>query len=141
MALGIVRGPAFGGKSLFIRENSSPGDVLADFTLIYAAIANVRRNPDTGRFPPRESGDPRLALAQLVKIAVIREAASRGLEGWTTTSSSEPEAVERLREFGATGRVVTVDPGEAVVLRRLAEYTAEEGGDSECQNAIRRWYS
>ena len=141
MALGIVRGPVFAGKSAWIRDNSSPGDVVADFTLIYVALANVRRDPNTGRLPVRESGDPRLALARLMQIAVVREALDKGLGGWTTTSSSDPEALERLREFGATGRVVTVDPGEAVVRQRLAAYVADQGGGSECLAAINRWYS
>ena len=141
MALGIVRGPVFAGKSAWIRDNSSPGDVVADFTLIYVALANVRRDPNTGRLPVRESGDPRLALARLIQIAVIREAAEKSLTGWTITSSSDPEAVERLREFGATGRVATVDPGEAVVRQRLAAYINDQGGGEECNRAISRWYS
>lgn len=133
MAFGILRGPAGAGKSQAIE----PGILRADVTALWAALTGAVRGPD-GRYPVREDGDPALRLALYLKAAAVAYAAREGLNGWATTSSSSPEAVERLREQGARGPVQTVDPGEDVVQRRLAEPNGELS--PACEQAVRRWY-
>ena len=136
--LAIVRGPAGGGKSQWIRERIGPADVLVDYTALWAALTAAERGPD-GKYPIRLDGDPRLALVEWVRMAAIRQAAERELSGYVTTSDSRPEAVERLQAAGATGPVETVDPGEAVVRARLAD--AVTGALSpQCEVALARWY-
>ena len=131
MPLGILRGPAGGGKS----QELSPGELRADLTAIWVALYGYERGPD-GRYPERS--DDEAAVASYIKAAVVAFAARRGLTGWATTSSASPEAVERLREQGATGPVRTVDPGEETVRRRLA---GPDGTVSPaCEQAIARWY-
>ena len=120
MAIGIIRGPAGGGKSQVIAARLRPGEVVIDFTRLYVALAGVERGPD-GRYPVRHDGDPRLALAEYVRMVAVRQASDRELSGYATTSDSRPEAVERLRDAGATGPVETVDPGREVVRARLAD--------------------
>ena len=138
MALSIVRGPAGGGKSQWIQERLRPGEVVIDFTRLYVALAGVERGPD-GRYPVRQDGDPRLALAEYVRMVAVRQASDRELDGYVTTSDSRPEAVERLQAAGATGEVETVDPGESVVRARLAD--AVTGALSpQCEIALGRWY-
>ena len=100
MALVIVRGPAGGGKSGYIERERKPGDVLADFTAIFAAVSGVTRGPD-GRYPIRTDDDPLIPLAAWVKAAIVRQAAARGLRGYVTTSDSSAGEIERLRELGA----------------------------------------
>lgn len=133
MAFSIIRGPAGAGKL----QELSPGELRADLTALWVALTGAERGPD-GRYPERSGDDPALALALYLKAAAVRYAAREGLRGWVTTSSSSPEAVERLREQGASGPVRTVDPGEQTVRRRLA------GPDGElsaaCEQAIGRWY-
>lgn len=132
MALGILRGPAGAGKS----QELEPGELRADLTALWAALFGRERGPD-GRYPERSESEAQVAA--YVQAAVVAFAARQGLTGWATTSDSSPEAVERLRERGATGPVRTVDPGEAVVRRRLA---GDEGQLSpQCEAAVRRWYS
>ena len=48
--------------------------------------------------------------------------------------------MERIREQGATGAARTIDPGEQVVRRRLADPDTGEL-DPECDRALLRWYS
>ena len=135
MALTILRGPVGSGKSQLIREEKP--EILADVTALWAAISGAERDAD-GLFPERRGDDPALEAARYMKAALVGFAARRGLRGIVTTSDSSPEAVERLREQGATAGVRTVDPGEAVVRRRLA---APDGQLSPaCEQAVGRWY-
>ncbi len=138
MAVGIIRGPAGAGKSQWFQRNAEPGDLLLDVTAIWAALRGLERDA-SGRYPVRLASDPGLDLALYLRAVAVRFASENGLDGWATTSNSAPEAVERLRERGAAGRVVTVDPGESVVRARLADpETGEVSG--ECDRAVRRWY-
>ncbi|MCY3845691.1 MAG: hypothetical protein OXH69_19370 [Acidobacteria bacterium] len=138
MPIAIVRGPAGGGKSQWISERLQPGEVVIDFTRLYVALAGVERGPD-GKYPVRDDGDVRLALAAWLQLAAIRQAARRELDGYTTTSDSRPEAVERLLAAGATGEVVTIDPGRAVVTARLSD-PATGALSPQCEAALGRWY-
>ncbi len=133
MALGILRGPAGGGKSQTLR----PGALRADVTALWAALLGLERGPN-GKYPERPDADPVLGLATYLKAAAVAYAAREGLTGWVTTSDSRPEAVERLRARGATGEVQTVDPGEDVVRRRLAN--ADGQLSPACEQAVKRWY-
>ena len=118
--ISIIRGPAGGGKSQWIAEHKRPGEFVADFTLLFAAVAAVTRGPD-GKYPVREDGDPLLPLVSAVKAYVVRQAAARQLSGYVTTSDSRQSEIDRLRDAGADGPVETIDPGESVVAARLAD--------------------
>ena len=138
MAISIIRGPAGGGKSQYVEGAHRAGEVVIDFTRLYAALALVERGAD-GKYPVREDGDPLLPLVEAVKTFATREAARRELAGHVTTSDSSPGEVERLRALGASGATVTLDPGEEVVRARLAD--AESGELSPaCHKALSRWY-
>ena len=134
----IVRGPAGAGKSGYVERERRPGELLADFTMLYAAVAGVTRGPD-GRYPVRQDTDPLIPIVAAIKAFVVREAARRGLRGYVTTSSSAPGELARLRELGASDAApITLDPGESVVRARLA---GDDGELSEqCRLALARWY-
>lgn len=135
MPVGIIRGPAGAGKS---QRAAELGGILLDVTAIWAALSGVERD-EHGRYPERTLEDPALAVALYLRAVGVRFAAEQGLDGWATTSSSSPEAVERLRDRGATGQIVTVDPGESVVRARLADPVTGILS-SECDEAVKRWY-
>lgn len=132
MALRILRGPAGAGKS----QEIEPGTLRADLTALWVALFGYERGPD-GKYPERTAEEA--AVASYLKAAVVRHAAREGLPGVVTTSDSSPEAVERLREQGATAGVQTVDPGIDEVRRRLADPTTGRLS-AACEEAIRRWY-
>ena len=135
MALEILRGPAGSGKSQLILEEEP--EILADVTALWAAIGGYQRDAN-GLYPERRGDDAALEAARYLKAALVGFAARRGLSGIVTTSDSSPEAVERLREQGATAGVRTIDPGEAVVRRRLAGPDGQLSG--ACEQAVQRWY-
>ena len=139
MALTIVRGPAGGGKSGYVERVRRPGEVLADFTLLYAAISGATRGPD-GRYPVRLDSDPLIPITAAIKAYIVRQAAARALRGYVTTSDSSAGELARLRELGASdAEAITLDPGRAVVEARLSD--PETGELSEqCRLAPARWY-
>ena len=134
MALGILRGPAGAGKS----QEIEPGTLRVDLTAIWVALTGAERDAD-GRYPVRGDGDPALDLARYLKAAAVRQAARMGLQGVVTTSSSAPEAVERLREQGATGPVRSIHGAAEVSVDRLSD--ADGNLSDECRQALERWFT
>ena len=139
MAVNILRGPAGAGKSQWFDANAEPGSLWLDLTAIWASIRGLERGPD-GRYPVRLDDGQGLRMAAYLKSTGIAFAERENLNGWTTTSSSAPESIERLRARGASGVVRTIDPGEQVVRRRLTDPITGEL-DPECDRALLRWYS
>ncbi len=140
MPITILRGPAGAGKSQYLEENLQPGEITIDITPLHVALNHpvLRRGPD-GKYPIRQPDDLSLNLARIAKRFLVGRAEALGVSGYVTTSDSSPEEIEKIRGWGATGRVVTVDPGEAVVRRRLADSTGEV--PDACEDSIVRWYS
>ena len=134
--LAIVRGPAAGGKSQWIRQTLRAGEVLADVTGLDAALRGVVRDA-AGKYPIRVSDDV-LGTVHYVRAALVRAAHDADVGGYVTTSDSSPAAVERLRDRGALGGVRTIDPGQAVVRARLAG--ADGVVSPACEIALSRWY-
>ena len=118
--IGVFAGPAGAGKSQVLRERLQPGEVVVDYTMLWVALTAAERGPD-GKYPERTDDDPRLGLVSAVKAYALRDAARRELNGYTTTSDSRPEEIERLRRGGADGPVETIDPGREVVAARLSD--------------------
>ena len=90
----LLTGPAGGGKSQAARELLRTGkvDVAADFQSILAALLLLERDPETGRYPPRDRAAERLIpLAQAIKaLRSLAEARSREL---TVVATNSPTAV------------------------------------------------
>ena len=144
MSVSILRGPAGAGKDSWIRSNY-PAALLADATILWAAVSQAVRDPETGKYPERPATDPALALALYLKATAIRFAATRPeIELWTTTSNSSAESIQRIQEKisaggGELGQVVTLDPGREVVEARLSDAVSGELSP-ECEEAVQRWY-
>ena len=138
MPITVVRGPAGAAKSQYIQENAEPGDVILDVTALWAALTGVERD-ENGRYPVRRADENGLRLALYLRAAGVRFSEEQGFGGFATTSSSSPIAVERLRERGASGPVLTLDPGREVAERRLRDPDTGDL-DPECSRALIRWY-
>ena len=135
MAIIPVIGPAGAGKSQVIDNLRRPGQVLLDYTGLYAAIGGVQRDA-SGRYPERLAGDPLIPLIAAVKDYAVEQAVNRQLDGYVTSSSRDD--IERLERI--TGeQAVIVDPGEEVTRARLAD-PATGIVSEECNKALRRWY-
>lgn len=137
MALTIVRGPAGSGKSQYVHDALEDGQLVADVTLLWAALRGLERDSN-GRFPIRRSDDPALHVARRLKALTVRIAQQETIGGFVTTSSSSAEATQRLIEQGAASSgIVTIDPGRRVVAARLA---IDGELSAPCSRALERWY-
>ena len=138
MPIQPIVGPAGGGKSQVIEAERRPGDVVIDFTSIWAALTAAGRGPD-GRYPVREGDDPALGLVAAVAAFALSEAVKRELNGYVTTASRDRvAALERVT--GQPARVVDVKPGP--LLARLSETDGDgEYLDGQCVSAVRRWWT
>lgn len=139
----LVEGPAGSGKSQLVASMLDAGevDVLADLTALWVALRGVERLP-SGRYPIRHDDDPtvRTGLAAQVRATVVRQALRADLR--TAVTSGSPRTATRwarvAEEERAAFQVRTVDPGEDVARRHLAE---DDGTLSDqCERAVDRWY-
>ena len=130
-----VVGPVGAGKSQYIEEERRPGDVLVDFTLIYAALSGAVRGAD-GRYPERQDGDPLIPLAAALMAHALSEAVKRQLRGWVTTASRDKvQTLERI-----TGEpAVVLDPGDDTVIQRHYR-KSDPSITMQCSQALGRWY-
>lgn len=131
----VVAGPAGAGKSQYVARERNPGDILIDYTSIWAALTGAERGAD-GKYPERETGDPALPLVSATKEFVLRQAVERELNGFVTTSARDE--VQRL-ESVTNSTAEIIDPGQDVVRLRLADPETGRLSD-ECQGALNRWY-
>ena len=135
--LTVVAGPPFGGKSRFVRSRLKGSEIWIDYTSLFAALAGQERDPETRRYPVRDTGDPRLAYTALVRVIAIERAAESGLSGYVTTSRRED--ISRLQDLASTDRLWIVDPGEDVVRDRMSAYY-DGAVPGECEGAVAGWY-
>ena len=114
--------------------------LLADVTLLWAALRGLERGPD-GRFPERQDDDPALPLARYLQAAAVREGLRQGVDVAVTTSQrGQATRWQDVAEETATPLAVkTIDPGEAVVRARLAD-AATGVLSGSCERAVGRWY-
>lgn len=137
----LISGPAGSGKSQVAREmveDSSELVVVADVQSIVVGLLQLRRNPETGKYPLRD--DRVLPTAEYIRRAIITAAVARQIRVITTNSDGSQDRRDQLLSLlGSGAREVVVDPGEATVAARLSD--ARTGRlSSACSGAIRRWY-
>ena len=137
MPIQPIVGPAGSGKSQVVAAERRPGDILIDFTVLWAALTGAVRGED-GRFSVREDDDPSLPLVSAAYWFTLSEAVSRELSGFVTSASrANVERLERIT--GRKARVVDVKPGP--LLARLSEVDGDgDYLDTACVSAVRRWY-
>ena len=137
----LISGPAGGGKSAAVRQESAdrPGPtVIADFQAIYAALLLLDRGPD-GRYPERQAAQEHLLpLAEYTRRAVITGAVNREIFVIATNSDGNQQRRQELLGFlGPGSRERVIDPGIEIVTERLSV----DGTLSEpCRDALNRWY-
>ena len=138
----LLSGPAGAGKSQAAREllRTGKADVAADYQSILAALLLLERDPETGRYPPRDRATERLIpLAQAIKTTIIAEARSRELTVVATNSNGSPAQRQRLiAELGGALETI-IDPGREVVEQRLADPVTGQLS-SGCSQAVSRYY-
>ena len=135
----LISGPAGAGKSQVARARLAERNglaIVADFQSLYAALRQELRGPD-GKFPIRDNRY--VPLVERIRLNLIEEA--RNSDIGVITTNSDRNAVRReflLDRLGPESQEEIVDPGRAVVTRRLA--AADGSLSPACKQALARWY-
>ena len=126
----VVTGPPAAGKSTWVREHAQPGDVVVDYDLIAAALSA----PSSGTTHDHQ-GAVR-ATAFRARSAAIREALSHAVDVDVYIIHALPPADALARYAEHRAHLITVDPGQDVVMARIAEQRP-----AAARAVARRWYS
>lgn len=130
MTLFIVVGPPAAGKSTWVDKNAKPGDITIDFD----RLANTLSSSNTGTHdhPPhiifitkaarKAAIDTAVRFRNLVDVYVIHSTPSASM-------------MIRYKKLGA--EVITIDPGEEIVMERIRQ----ERPAVNSQQVADRWYS
>lgn len=123
----VITGPPASGKTTWVREHAKPGDITIDFD----AIANVL-TPPNGQ--PHKHTPAVQAVTKAARQAAIDTALrTPEIDVYVIHSSPSAATLARYRDAGA--QVVTIDPGQDVVLARCR---AERPW--QMQQAAKHWY-
>lgn len=124
----IVTGPPASGKTTWVRDHAKPGDITIDFD----AIANVL-TPSDGK--PHKHTPAVQAITKAARQAAIDTAlGTNDVDVYIIHSAPGASTVQRYQELGA--HIITIDPGEAVVMARCR---AERPW--QIQQAAKHWYA
>ena len=142
MASILLSGPAGSGKSQEARRllaSASVPTIMIEYQELYASCLGLRRNPETGRYPPRRPQDAfALPMAEYLRQAAISGALAQELD--IVLSNSDGDADRRNFLLGRLGPGATeriIDPGIEVVTQRLS---VDGTLDPACADALARWY-
>ena len=142
MASVLISGPAGGGKSAAARAilaESTVPTIMIEFQDLYASVLGLRRDPETGRYPPRRPQDAyALPMAEYLRQAAITGAIAQELD--IVLMNSDGDSDRRaflLGRLGPTASERIIDPGVEIVTQRL---TVDGTLDPDCARAIQRWY-
>ena len=142
MASILLSGPAGAGKSQEARRllaAASVPTIMIEFQDLYASVLGIRRNPETGRYPPRRPQDAyALPLAEYGRQALISGAIAQELD--VVLTNSDGNADRRAFLLGRLGPLATervIDPGISVVTERLS---VQGTLSPDCLSAIQRWH-
>ena len=142
MASILLTGPPGAGKSQEARRllaSASVPTIMIEFQELYASCLGLRRNPETGRYPPRRPQDAfALPMAEYLRQAAISGAIAQELD--IVLSNSDGDADRRAFLLGrlGPGAVETLlDPGIEVVMERLS---VDGTLSDQCRQAIQRFY-
>ncbi|MET9957045.1 hypothetical protein ABZ135_36595 [Streptomyces sp. NPDC006339] len=125
----VVTGPPAAGKSSWIRAHATARDIVIDLDLIATAL--------TGPGAPQWNQDPTiLRVAHKARFAAMNEAFELRdkVDVYLIHTMPSVKALAKYKRLGA--EIVTVDPGQAVVMARIDAMRSPE-----MQRVATRWYS
>lgn len=130
MTLFVVVGPPAAGKSTWVAAQAKPGDITIDFDKLANTLSSA--NTGTHEHPPhihfitmaarRAAIDAAVRFRNLIDVYVIH-------------SNPSDSTMFRYKKIGA--EVVTIDPGEEIVMERIRR---ERPAISE-QEIAEKWYA
>src|SRR5690606_1902100 len=124
----VVTGPPASGKSTWIEAHAKPSDIVIDLDRITSAL--------TGPGAPAWNQHPlHLRVAHRARYAAIDEALQLldQLDVYLIHTMPSPKALAKYKRHSA--RIVTVDPGEDVVMQRIRAMRSPT-----MERVASRWY-
>lgn len=124
----VVTGPPAAGKSSWIQAHATARDIVIDLDLITRALS--------GPGAPAWNQDPlQLRVAHRARYAAMHEAFELRdqVDVYLIHTMPSRKALAKYKRLDA--RIVTVDPGRDVVMKRI-----EAMRDPDMQRVATRWY-
>ena len=124
----VVTGPPAAGKSSWIQAHATARDIVIDLDLITRALS--------GPGAPAWNQDPlQLRVAHRARYAAMHEAFELRdqVDVYLIHTMPSRKALAKYKRLDA--RIVTVDPGRDVVMKRV-----EAMRDPDMQRVVTRWY-
>lgn len=124
----VVTGPPAAGKSTWVREQAKHGDVTIDFD----ALASTLTPPDEPHSYPHHI----IAITKAARMAAVHTAMNlpRSINVYIIHSTPSNKQLGWYDRQGA--KIITIDPGEDVVLQRCrAERPAH------MLDVVQQWYA
>ncbi|MFJ1808535.1 MULTISPECIES: AAA family ATPase [unclassified Streptomyces] len=124
----VITGPPASGKSSWIQSHATARDIVIDLDLITRAL--------TGPGAPQWNQDPTiLRVAHRARYAALDEAIQVRDKADVYLIHTMPSAKAMAKYKRLDARIVTVDPGEAIVMQRI-----EAMRDTDMRRVATRWY-
>jgi dephospho-CoA kinase len=129
VTLYVVVGPPASGKSTWVKQHASPGDITIDFD----ALANVLTPPDgrPHKHPPHVQAVTKAARQAAIDTALRHTDTA---DVYVIHSAPGTKTMDLYRAHGA--QVITIDPGQATVMARCK---AERPW--QMMQAAKEWYA
>ncbi|WP_425832587.1 hypothetical protein [Streptomyces fractus] len=129
----VVTGPPAAGKSSWIDAHAKPEDIVIDLDRIAMSLSGPGA-------PNWNQGELIVRVAQRARYAAMDEAIQHldRLDVYLIHTMPNPKAMAKYKRLNA--RIVAVDPGREVVMKRIAAMRspAMEGVATRWYNARRR---
>ncbi len=124
----VVTGPPAAGKSSWIRAHAKPADIVIDLDLIALAMAGPGADH-------HNHGEVLLRVVHRARQAAIHEAEQHldTVDVYLIHTMPQAKARTHYKRIGA--RIITVDPGRAIVEQRVKDM--RQPGMSA---VVTRWY-
>lgn len=129
MALYVVTGPPGAGKTTWVTEHAKQGDVVIDYDRLAQALTVP--GADT-----HDHGKTVRSVAHRARIAAISAALRyvHRVDVYIIHTKPRPEAMAKYATYQA--QVITINPGQDVVMQRVAQQRTPEA-----QAAAQQWYA
>lgn len=106
----VVTGPPAAGKTTHVRQHAQPGDVIIDYDLIANALSG--QDADNHEHPTHIQ-----AVTKAARQAALDAAIKTSARTWLIHAT--PSAKQQANYSARGAEIITIDPGEEVVMRRI----------------------
>ena len=128
MAINVVAGPAYSGKTERVKRQMGPGDILIDSTMIWRALYD----PPEGAVRTAEEA----AVVQYAKAVVTRRVAeSEDVTGWLTLASGSRDYLKRWMQKAGADNIIVYDEVPKDTLKARARKDSPE-----CETIVDKWF-